>query len=166
MTEHLVALGVISGAHGIRGQVKIKTFTGYAEDIAAYGALQDSCGKIYDITVTSVVKEGIVACVAGVTDRTQAEKLKNKELYIERSRLPAPEEDEYYYTDLIGLEVYTSEQALYGKVVSINNYGAGDIVEIALPAGETALLPFTRATFFQINIKEKKILVNLPEAIS
>lgn len=165
MADELVALGVIGGTHGIRGQVKIKSFTVLPEDIASYGALQDKSGHFYIIRVCGITRDAVIASIEGIHSRNDAEKLRNTELFAERSVLPEPEEDEYYYADLAGLEVVTADNVFYGKIRNIHNFGAGDIVEIGLPDGEKELLPFAKATFSRIDIKNRKVVIVPPEVI-
>ncbi len=163
--DRLIKLGVISGTHGIKGQVKIRSFTSDPADITSYGDLSDKSGKIYRLTITGQNKDTLIASVEGITNRDDAEKLRNIELYVARSALPAPEENEYYHEDLIGLEVFTQENTLYGHVISINNFGAGDITEIQLVSGDEEFQPFNKATFPVIDIKNGRLMIAPPENV-
>lgn len=149
----------------MRGQVKIRSFTSHPEDISSYGALRDNSGKTYRITVTGSVKDALIANITGVNDRDAADRLRNTELFIERSALPETDADEYYLEDLIGLDVVTEDNAPYGQVKSVNNFGAGDIVEIKLISGKEEFQPFSKAIFTLIDIKNKKLVIIPPENI-
>ena len=166
MHEARVALGIICGAHGIRGQVKIKTYTASAHDIAAYGTLSDKAGNQYKLSITSVNKEIVIASIAGIIDRNASEKLRNVELFVARSALPEPEADEYYHSDLIGMPVVTPDKIPYGTLLAIHNHGAGDVVEVQLVDGSKELLAFTKATFPVINILAREIIIYPPEHIT
>lgn len=165
MTGNLVELGVIVGAKGIKGEVKIRSFTRFPEDLVSYGTLQDKSGNEYVIHIRSVVKDQVTASIAGVCDRNKAEKLRSTSLFVERSKLPPAEEDEYYHNDLIGLPVYLEDDTPFGTFISIHNYGAGDIVTVKTLSGEEELFPFTKAIFPVIYIKQQKITLSLPEKI-
>lgn len=163
--SRLICLGIISSAHGVRGQVKIRSLTANLDDIASYGDLQDKSGRTYRLTITGHSNDMVIASMAGVTSRDDAEKLRNIELFVERSVLPVPREGEYYHEDLIGLEATTEDGSIYGKVTGINNFGAGDIVEIKLPSGKEESLPFNKATFPIIDIKNNRLVIVPPQFI-
>ena len=162
----LVCLGKISGAHGINGEVLIKSFTEVWEDIAAYGALLDQDGgnplELYDIRVA---KKGVIARIKGVRYRDQAEALSGRELYIPRSSLPEQdEEDAWYHVDLIGLDAVSEDGVVFGEVIAIPNFGAGDLIEIRLlDTGKSILTPFTKECAPVVDIKNGRITVIPPE---
>jgi 16S rRNA processing protein RimM len=158
-----VLVGVFGAPHGVRGEIRLKSFMQDPLSIADYGALSDGAGRSYDIIAARSVKDDLlVARVKGVSDRGAAQKLTNEKLYLAREKLPPPEEDEFYCSDLIGLRAETPEGALIGTIVAVPNYGAGDILEIAPPAGETLLLPFTRAVVPEIDLAGGKVTVAPP----
>lgn len=162
-TENRLCLGVITGAHGIRGQVRIKSFTADPEQLTAYGALSDAKGdKVFKLTVNGQSKGQLIAKIKGVNDRNAAEDLKGQELFIERSRLPAPDEEEFYHADLIGLAVETIDGEAYGTVKAVHDFGAGDILDIKLTSGKGAMLPFTKETVPTIDLDAGKLVVNPP----
>jgi 16S rRNA processing protein RimM len=163
--SRLICLGIISSAHGVRGQVKIRSFTSDPKAIATYGTLQDKSGKPYRLTVTGHTNNMVIASIAGIDDRNTAEKLRNIELFVERSALPKSADNEYYHEDLIGLEVIREDGSAYGKVTSISNFGAGDIVEIKLTSGKEESMPLNKATFPVIDIKNKKLVITPPEFV-
>ena len=162
----LIVLGVITGAHGVRGEVKIKSFTAAAEDVVAYGPLQDKQGKSYIVNIRSASKGQLIASIQGISDRNQAELLRGIELCIPRSALPDTAEDEYYVEDLIGMSVFTPDGEAYGTIRRVDNYGAGDIVEIASLTGETSLVSFTHAVFPQIDVPARRVTYIPPELLT
>jgi 16S rRNA processing protein RimM len=164
----LLCLGRISGAHGLKGEVRIESYTGAPEDIAAYGPLSDEAGaRRFEISSLRVVKGGtIVARLSGVPDRAAAESLRGVRLYVERGNLPEPGEDEWYYTDLIALKALSPEGRLLGEVASIQNFGAGDLLEIRLAANKkTIFIPFTSACVPHIDIKLGSLTLNAPQQL-
>ena len=161
-----ILLGRIAGAHGIRGEVIIHAFTEPAENVAAYGPLSDEAGaRVFEIQSARATAKGVVARLAGVTDRTTAEALKGIDLYVERDRLPAAAEGEYYHADLIGLAAVDGDGKRVGEIVAVQNYGAGDLLEIRL-AGvlQTELVPFTDAYVPVVDVAARRVVVALPRA--
>ncbi|MEO3428098.1 ribosome maturation factor RimM [Pelagibius sp. CAU 1746] len=169
----LVCLGVMVGAHGVRGLVKVKTFTEAPEDVAAYGPVSDKAGRRrWTLQVTGPApgkRDVVLAKVEGVGDRDAAQALHGTELYVERSALPAlAEEETFYHADLIGLSVEDPEGRELGKVAAVENYGAGDFLEVVRKGdgkggGKTLLLAFTRAVVPEVDIAGGR-LVALPPA--
>jgi 16S rRNA processing protein RimM len=166
-TSRRILLGRIAGAHGIKGQVLIKTFTSEPEGIADYGALEDSTGKrTFDIKVERVTPKGVIGRVNGISDRTQAEALKGIDLYVRRERMPAPAEGEFYFEDLKGLDAVAADGKAIGKVLAVVNYGAGDILEIRLSdGGNIKLVPFMEAYIGAVDVAAGRITVTLPEEV-
>lgn len=168
--DGMICLGVITGAKGIRGEVKIKSFTEHPEDLTAYGPLFDASGNTaFRIKAVGQAKGLLVARIDGVSDRNQAEALKGTELYVSRDKLPdVDEEDAFYYADLIGLDVVLKENgSLFGKVVQIHDFGAGDMLEVqkkgTTGARNTVLFPFTKELVPLVDGKEGQIVVDPPE---
>lgn len=129
----MICLGVITGVKGIRGEVKIKSFTEDPEDLTAYGPLYDASGKtVFKIKTVGLAKGQLVARIKDVSDRNQAEALKGTELFVSRDKLPdVDDEDAFYYADLIGLKVVLQDDgSLFGKVVQVHDFGAGDMLEV------------------------------------
>ena len=152
------------GAQGLSGAVKAKIFTATPEALTRYGALHDSHGRRFDITAFRPGKPGeAVMSFQGITSREAAETLKGTQLFVARDALPPPDEEEFYYADLIGLEARDSEGRVIGKVAAIHNFGAGDVIEIARPDGDNVLLAFTRETVPVIAIPAGHIVVAVPE---
>ena len=163
-----VCLGQVSSAHGIKGEVRIKPFTQAPEDVAAYGPLQDEAGaRRFEILSLRTTKGGVVARLDGVTDRNQAEALKGVKLFVDRDRLPERNEDGvWYHADLIGLVALDKGGAALGTIVAVQNYGAGDLLEIR-PAtgGPTVLLPFTAEVVPDVDLDAGWVLVDPPEGL-
>jgi 16S rRNA processing protein RimM len=161
-----VLLGRIAGAHGIRGEVLIKTFTAAPEDIGAYGPLSDAAGsRSFKIASARPTQKGVVARVEGVSDRNAAEALRGVDLYVARARLPAAPEGEFYHADLIGLDAVDPQGNAVGEVVAAHNFGAGDLLEIRLTgASRTEFLSFTDAVVPEVDIQARRVVVILPQA--
>ncbi|MGD9668644.1 MAG: ribosome maturation factor RimM [Hyphomicrobiaceae bacterium] len=169
MSEKRILLGEITGAHGIRGEVLVRSYTGDPEAIADYGALTDEKGAApLTLKVLRMTPKGaIIARVRGVSDRNGAEALKGRKLYVARNAMPEPDdEDDFYYEDLIGLAVVDAQAKLVGEVVAVQNYGAGDLLEIRLVAtGKTELVSFSKASVPQIDLEARRITVVMPEVV-
>lgn len=165
--DELVAVGVISSTHGVRGQVKIRSFTDFPEDILAYGPLYDKTGaRRFDIRLDGNSKGGLIASIKGISNCNDAEKLKGTELFANRANLPEPDEGEFYYEQLIGLEVRTEDGAMFGSVRAIQNYGASDLLEVRVSAtGKNELFTFTDAVFPEVDIDGGSITIRPPEVL-
>lgn len=161
-----VLLGRIAAAHGIRGEVLIHAYTEPPQNIAAYGPLTDRAGaRVFDIECRRVTAKGVVAHLAGVQDRSMAEALKGTELYVARDRLPPATEGEFYHWDLIGLAVHNAEGRRIGEIVAVQNYGAGDLLEVRLAGtATTQLIPFSDAFVPQVDLAAKRAVIVLPSA--
>lgn len=150
----LIALGRIIGAHGVRGDVFIETYTAEPRDIASYGPLSDSEGKrMFHLAARRETPKGVVAHIEGIDDRTAAEALKGVTLSLPRDRLPEPEEGAYYHADLVGLAAVDGEGRPFGRIVAVRNYGAGDLLEVEHAGSETTeLVPFTAAVVPNVDL--------------
>lgn len=159
-----ILLGEITGVHGIKGEIVIRSFTSNPEDIAAYGPLSDEAGtRLYDIDPIRSGPKGVVARIDGVNDRTAAEKLRGIKLYIARSALPPPEDDAFYFNDLVGLETVDADGIAFGRIVAVHNYGAGDIIEVKITGHSgSELVPFTNQYVPDVDIKIGRARVLLP----
>lgn len=148
-----VLLGRIGAAHGIRGEVRLSSFTENPLDIAAYGPLEtDRPGYVVIIAKVRPGKTVVIATLKGVTDRTEAEKLNGLSLYIARESLPEADEDEFYHTDLVGLEVRLADGSVLGQVTALVNFGSDDLLDIRLNKGKTIYLPFTKAVVPMVDL--------------
>src|SRR5262249_31792169 len=156
---------VITGAHGIRGEVKLRSFTADPQAIAAYGPLLASSGERFEIARLKVQKDGFIATLKGVSDRNKAETLKGVELFVLRRQLPEPEQDEVYIHDLIGAKVVKKSGATFGTIVAVPNFGAGDLIEIRRDgAEETVLVPFAQDYVPVIDLAKREVVIDLPES--
>jgi len=163
-----VLLGAITGAQGLKGEVILKVFTGTPEGITAYGPLQSEDGKIsVEVEGLRPVKSGFAARLKGVTDRNGAEALKGVGLYVSRVALgEAEDDDEFFHTDLVGLTVQEAGGAVIGKIASVQDFGAGDLLEIALNSRrQTVLLPFTQEAVPEVDIAGGKVVIVPPEGL-
>ena len=159
-----VLVGVIVGAHGIKGEVKLKSFTSDPLSIGRYGPLQSTSGQNFEITKLKAAKDDFIASLKSVADRNAAETLKSVELFVDREKLPKLKGHETYAHDLIGLDVFAEGGVKLGKLVAMPNYGAGDLLEVAVNgSAETVLIPFTNAFVPQDDFTNGMITVNLPE---
>lgn len=164
--DKLVLLGVIGAAHGIKGEVRIKAFTGDPLAIAEYGPLTDDTGRRFEIAEIRPAKEVVVARLKGITSREAAESLNGVNLFVARDKIPAPEdEDEFLQADLIGCSVVGPDGAVLGTVTTVANYGAGDLLDILLPDGRSVLMPFTKAFAPRIDITARRIEAVPPEGL-
>lgn len=162
-SDHHVVLGIITSAHGIRGEVKLKSFTEDPGAIAGYGPLQTKTGGTLEIETLKPSKNGFIARIKGVTDRNQAEALRGTELRVDRSKLPEPDDEEFYYADLIGLNAETPDGQNYGKVIAVHDFGAGELLEIQLTgSNRTELIAFRAETVPAIEIANGRIVVVPP----
>jgi 16S rRNA processing protein RimM len=165
-TQPRILLGRIAGVHGVRGEVVIHAYTAAPEDIGAYGPLFDKGGaRSFKIESARVTAKGVVARLAGVGDRTAAEARKGVELYVDRDRLPTAAEGEFYHADLIGLAAVDPQGKRIGEIVAVQNYGAGDLLEIRLAgSGKTEFIPFTDALVPEVDIAARRVVVAMPAA--
>ncbi|AWM85334.1 ribosome maturation factor RimM [Microvirga sp. 17 mud 1-3] len=167
--DDLVLVGEFGRAHGLKGEVRLKSFTGDPAAIAGYGPLLTAQGRSISIEKVRPVGGGapdmLIAQVKGVTSREAAEALNRVPLFVERAKLPPPEEeDEFLLADLIGLDVVDEAGAQIGTVVDVPNYGGGDLLDIrSAGTGATALLPFTKAFVPAVDIPGRRIVAALPE---
>src|ERR1700759_3372042 len=131
-----VCLGQIGAAHGVRGEVRLRSFTTDPASIADYGPLETEDGRPIEIEKLRLAKDHFVARLAGIRDRDAASALTNVKLYVPRERLPQSQDpDEFYHADLIGLAAVDQSGRTLGTVVAVHNFGAGDLIEVKPPAG-------------------------------
>ena len=161
----LVCLGVVLGAHGVRGAVRIKSFAMNASDIAAYGPLQSEDGTRFELTVRGVSRGAVLAEIDGIDRREAAEAMQGTRLFVARDALPDTEEDEYYHADLIGLSARTASGETYGVVRGSYDYGAGDVIEIEREMDRPILFPFTRENVPEIDLAAGSLVIDPPAEI-
>jgi 16S rRNA processing protein RimM len=158
-------MGRIGAAHGIKGEVRIQSFTEEPLALADYGPLStNKPGLMIEIETARATTNVLVARLKGVTDRTAAEKLNGVELYVDRDKLPPPDgDDDFYHADLVGLDVRLSDGSVLGKVTAIPNFGAGDLLEVRDErSGDTFLFPFTKAVVPEVRIAEGYLVIEVP----
>lgn len=163
-----LCLGIITGVHGIHGEVVIKSYTENPLDIKAYGPLSDKPDeRQFTIGKVRTVKKGVVARLKGIDNRNSAETLKGTELFVDHDRLPKPaDEDVFYFTDLMGLKVVLADGREFGTVAALHNFGAGDLIEIKPLQGKSSeVYPFDKKTVPDIDLEAGQITFNPPEMI-
>ena len=161
-----ICIARIGAAHGVRGAVKLWTFTEDPLAVMQYGPLATKDGaRSFEVATAREAKGHLVATLKGIATREDAERLNGIELYIARAKLPATDDDEYYHADLIGLAAVSAAGEPLGRVVAIHNFGAGDIIEIAPPSGSTLLLPFTNAVVPTVDIAGGRVVIEMPKEI-
>jgi 16S rRNA processing protein RimM len=167
LMETRVCVGAIAGAFGVKGDVRLKSFTAAPEDIAAYGPLSSEDGsRSFEVSLTGQTKNALVATLSGVRTKEEADALRGMRLYVDRARLPEPDEDEFYHADLIGLEVYDTGGTLLGRVKSVQNHGASDLLELhGAGLTSTVLLPFTREVVPTVDLGAGRIVADPPEGL-
>ena len=164
MAERIL-VGRFGAPHGVRGEVRLQSFTQDPLAIARYGPLAGPAGRVFTLeTVRRLKDDMLVARVAGIATREAAQALTHVELTVERAALPPPDEDEFYIADLVGLDAVDPEGAPLGTIVAVPNYGGGDLIEVR-PAtgGETVLFPFTRTVVPDIDLAARRVTIVAPE---
>jgi 16S rRNA processing protein RimM len=153
--QNPVQMAVIGAAHGIKGELRVKTFTGDPLALADYGPLYTKDGRAFQIVDIRPANTVVVVRFKGINDRNAAEALAGTELFVDRSMLPDDgEEDEFYHADLVGLAVRDDTGADIGKVVAVHNFGGGDILDVTLAGRKGVLIPFTQAAVPEVSIAE------------
>jgi 16S rRNA processing protein RimM len=162
-----VCVGQIGAAHGVRGEVRLRSFTSDPAAIADYGPLQTEDGRVFEIETLRPAKDHFVVRLSGIRDRDAASALANTKLYVPRERLPeTAEPDEFYHADLVGLAVIDRAGTKLGTVVAIHNFGAGDLIEVrADTGGNTELVPFDTTHVPAVDIAAGKIVVDPPQGL-
>lgn len=162
---HMIVLGAVTGAFGVRGEVRIKSFCAEPSDIASYGPLTDDAGRTYTVTLLRPVKGGYAVRLSGVTDKDKADALRGQKLSAARSALPSLPDDEFYYTDLIGLSAVDTGGADLGRIHAVHDHGAGDLLELRPPKGDTVLVPFTRAIVPTVDLAARRVVIDPPAGL-
>ena len=162
--EDRICVGAISGAFGVRGEVRLKSFCAEPAAIADYAPLFTEDGtRSFTVKITRPLKGGLAARLGGIATKEEADALRGTTLFANRSKLPSLPDDEFYHADLIGLEAVDTGGAVLGQLAAIHNHGAGDILEITAPGQKTPLLlPFTRAVVPTVDIAAGRIVVDPP----
>jgi 16S rRNA processing protein RimM len=161
-----VCVGVVTGAHGVRGAVRVKSFTADPADVGRYGPLEDEAGeRQFRLRLVGNARGVLIARIAGIADRDHAEELRGLRLYLPRAALPPPGEDEYYHADLIGLDAVLIDGTPVGRVRAIYDFGAGDTLDIAREAGPPVMVPFTRAVVPAVDLAAGRLVINPPPGL-
>ena len=161
-----ICVARIGAAHGVRGAVRLWTFTEDPLAVKYYGPLMTRDGaRQFEVTHVREARDHLVATLKGIATREDAERLNGLELYVARDKLPETDEDEYYHADLIGLAAVNAADEPLGRVVAIHNFGAGDIIEIAPAKGASMLLPFTNAVVPTVDLAGGRVVIELPQEI-
>ena len=161
-----ICVARIGAAHGVRGEVRLWTFTEDPLSVASYGLLETKDGsRKFTIKRIRAAKTHLVATLDGVSTREAAEPLNGVELFVAREKLPAPADGEFYHADLIGLAAETAQGDALGRIVAVHNFGAGDIIEIAPASGATMLLPFSNEVVPTVDLAGGRVLIELPAEI-
>ncbi len=165
--EHRVCVGVIAGAHGVRGDVRVKSFTEDPRDLVSYGPVTDISGsRAFSLKILGEARGLLRAHVAGIDDRDSAAALAGVELYIVRGALPDSAEDEFYHADLLGLRAEAQDGEELGTVKALYDFGGGDMIEIVQPDGRGVVLPFTREVVPVVDIAGGRIVVRPPATVA
>lgn len=167
MNNDKICVGVIGGAYGVRGELRIKSFCAVGEDIEAYSPLSSEDGKsAFHLAIIRPIKNGFAARIAEVGTKEEADALRGVQLFAERTQLPSLPDDEYYHADLVGLQVRDTGGATLGAIKTVLDHGAGDILEIQLEgSSETVLLPFTLALVPTVDLASGTIIADPPEGL-
>ncbi|MDX2238022.1 MAG: ribosome maturation factor RimM [Hyphomonadaceae bacterium] len=161
----LVLVGAIAGAFGVKGEVRVRSFTAAPENLVSYGALLDKSGApLITPKRWRSIKDAIAVSAPEIATREQAEALKGQGLYVRRSRLPPAADDEFYHVDLIGCRVEALDGTALGEVIAAPNFGAGDLLEVRPPAGPSWFLPFTKAHTPLVDVAARRIVADPPVA--
>ena len=160
-----ICVARIGAAHGIKGEVKLWTFTADPAAVADYGPLESQDGtQRFEIEALRPAKDHLVVRLSGVRDRDAAARLTNLDLYVARDRLPAPAAEEFYHADLIGLRAESRDGAALATIVGIHDFGAGDLLELRpLAGGGTVLMPFTAQTVPVVDIAGGRVVIDPPQ---
>lgn len=166
-SDDLICVGVIAGAFGVKGEVRLKSFTADPEAIEDYNPLTTEDGsQSFDVGIIQSIKNGLSVRLSNVATKEEADALKGVNLYVPRTRLPSLPDDEFYHADLMGLEVYDTGGTLLGRVKSVQNHGAGDLLEIhGAGLSTTVLIPFTRQAVPTVDLNAGRLIADPPDGI-
>ena len=165
-TEQRLLLAEIGPAHGVKGYVKLRYYGEDVSDLSKYNPLftAKSGDQTLTLHIKNATKGGYIAAIEGISDRNAGESLKGTKLYVPRDRLDMPEENEYYHADLIGCKAYENGTEI-GTIIAVDNFGAGDLLEIKPPVGDTFYLPFKNEFVGKVDLASKTIEVTVPEGL-
>lgn len=159
-SDSLVCIGRIAGGHGIKGWVRITSYTEDPKNIGAYGPVSDETGeRMFELEVMSMAKAHVLARIPGIGDRNAADALRGVHLFVPRDRLPMPDEDEFYHDDLVGCSAVTTGGEALGKVLSVQEFGSGPMLEIGRKRGLTLLVPFTSEVVPMVDLAAGRLTI-------
>lgn len=167
MSEGKICVGAVGGSYGVRGEVRLKSFCAVAEDIESYSPLtSEDGGTLFHLALIRPMKNGFVARIAEVATKEEADALKGTQLFAGRDQLPSLPDDEFYHTDLIGLQVWDTGGTLLGSIKNVLDHGAGDLLDVQRPgSSETVLLPFTRAAVPTVDLSAGRVIADPPDGL-
>lgn len=166
MTGSRICVGVVAGAYGVRGEVRLKSFCSEPAAIAQYGPLWSEDGRQFTVMLGAQVAQGFAARLSGIATKEQADGLRGLRLFADRDILPSLPDDEFYHADLIGLEVFDTGGQSMGRVKAVLNHGASDLLELVAPGKTGAiLLPFTQAIVPTVDLAARRIIADPPEGL-
>ena len=163
--NEMLCVGAIAGAFGVKGETRLKSFCADPEAIADYAPLTDETGKkTFTVKILRPVKGGFAAMLGGISTREQAEKLRGLRLFAPRHRMPDLLDDEFYHSDLIGIDVYDTGGEKLGEVTTVADYGGGDFIEVKLlEKGKLLLVPFTQENVPTVDLTAGRLVIDPPE---
>ena len=167
MSDERICVGGISGSYGVHGELRVKSFCAQPDDIETYSPLTSEDGtRSFALALIRPMKNGFVARIADVATKEEADALRGTQLFARRDQLPTLPDDEYYYSDLTGLDVFDTGGTVLGTVKSVQNHGAGDLLEVQLPGqSDTVLVPFTQAVVPTVDLATGRIVADPPEGL-
>jgi len=165
-TAKRLCVGIVTGPHGIRGAVRVKSFTADPADLGAYGPVSDETGtRHFAVRVVGMMKGVVLAELGGIADRNAAEALKGLHLYVDRAQLPEADAEEFYHADLLGLQARLADGTALGSVTGLYDFGAGESVEITGARGEVTMVPFTKAAIPAIDLAGGTLTIDPPTGL-
>jgi len=167
MSDTHICVGVISGSYGVNGELRIKSFCAIPDDIETYSPLTDESGdRQFDLAILRPIKSGFAGRLPEVTNKEDADVMRGTQLFARREQLPSLPDDEFYHADLIGLDVYDTGGELLGRVKTVQNHGADDLLELQLSGSSTTtFLPFTKTAVPTVDLGSRRIVADPPEGI-
>lgn len=166
MSDH-VLVAAIAGAFGVRGEVRLKSFTAEPEAVARYGPLHDETrSRRFELAALRPIKGGFAAQLKGVADKETADALRGTRLYVDRTALPALPDDEFYHADLIGMQAFDPGGVRLGRIKAVLNHGAGDLLELDQgPGVASVMVPFTQAVVPTVDLASGRVVIDPPEGL-
>ena len=165
-SQELICVGAITGARGLKGEVRIKSFTADPKGVSHYGDVTDENGEnSYKIRITGQAKGQLLARLKGIEDRSAAEALKGTWLYVLKSALPVPEEDEFYFSDLVGLRADFVDGRKLGSIKEVHDFGAGAILEVTGGEEGIVMVPFTRSVVPEVDLTSGRVVIDPPPGL-